>query len=196
MARHGGPSFRKDGKMKTLYFAYGSNMNNSQMAERCPKANNLGAAVLKNWGLRERLHADIEKSKGEEVHGVLWGVTRECLGSLDRYEGFPSYYIKRLVSVKMEGCEAYVKAIVYIMNRKMSNLRDEFEFYPEYALACSEGAIENNVPVDKLYTNCIDKYDWEAEEEEKEEEDWDEEDEEEWWFEEIEEEKYYEGEIK
>ena len=43
-----------------LYFAYGSNMNPSRMAKRCPGAIALGGAVLLNHRLAERLYADID----------------------------------------------------------------------------------------------------------------------------------------
>jgi len=138
-------------KKRIVYFAYGSNMNNGQMAGRCPNATNLGPAVLKGWGLRERLHADIEKSADEEVYGVLWGVTDECIRALDYYEGVPSYYVKKHVMVKMRGCAATVMALVYVMNPKAAKMRDDECFTFSYASGCAKGAKENDVPVHPLY---------------------------------------------
>jgi gamma-glutamylcyclotransferase len=79
----------------TDYFAYGSNMNSVQMAERCPGAVSLGVARLDGFALafdrwshrRSGYVADVLPSPGATVWGVLWRVTREHLLSLDRYEG-------------------------------------------------------------------------------------------------------------
>ena len=138
--------------MKELYFAYGSNMNKSAMAIRCPGADNLGPAVLKGWGLRARLHADIEASRKEHVDGVLWGVNRKHVKELDFYEGVAyKYYEKKIVEVQMRGCVAPVKAIVYVMTPESAEERTEEPFSPAYAYCCAEGAIENGVVIDPLY---------------------------------------------
>ena len=42
-------SERRDELMGKLYFAYGSNLNLTQMANRCPQAKQLGSAYLPNW---------------------------------------------------------------------------------------------------------------------------------------------------
>jgi len=138
--------------MRELYFAYGSNMHNASMAERCPKAENLGPAILKDWGLRARHCADIEPAPGEEVHGVVWSVTRECIKNLDWYESVPVFYIKKWVDVTMEGCVAPVKALVYVMIPEVVAEGDE-PFAPGYAHLCADGAKENGVDVDPLF--CV-----------------------------------------
>jgi gamma-glutamylcyclotransferase (GGCT)/AIG2-like uncharacterized protein YtfP len=70
-----------------LYFAYGSNLNIEQMAHRCPDARPVNLARLNDWRLVFRGVLDIEQHKGSKVDGVLWNVTKNCLRSLDRYEG-------------------------------------------------------------------------------------------------------------
>jgi len=128
-------------------------MHNASMAERCPKAENLGPAVLKDWGLRERGCADIEPAPGEEVHGVIWSVTRECIEKLDWYESVPVFYIKKWVDVTMEGCVAPVKALVYVMVDEHVGLLedDENPFSYSYKTICRVGAEENGVDVHPLY---------------------------------------------
>lgn len=77
------------------YFAYGSNMASSQMAERCPGAVSLGIARLPGYRLafdawsnrRGGLVADVLPEPGSEVWGVLWEITGEHAEALDRYEG-------------------------------------------------------------------------------------------------------------
>ena len=75
-----------------LYFAYGSNLNPEQIRRRIPEARAVGRATLRGWKLVERLYADIERSRGSRVEGVLYLVTKTELHRLDLYEGYPSVY--------------------------------------------------------------------------------------------------------
>lgn len=81
--------------MLNLYFAYGSNMHPGQMQWRCPNARAHGAIMLRDWQLKFYRHATIEPQHGAECPGVLWSLTPDCEQSLDHYEGWPYYYIKR-----------------------------------------------------------------------------------------------------
>ena len=78
-----------------LYLAYGANMDADSMAFRCPNAQPRGVFLLRNWELQFYCHATIERRKGSAVAGVLWALTPDCERSLDRFEGFPTYYTKR-----------------------------------------------------------------------------------------------------
>ena len=78
-----------------LYFAYGANMHEDNMKYRCPDAVPVGTYVLKNWQLKFYTHANIEYKKGAEVAGVLWRITDVCEYNLDRFEGYPTYYVKQ-----------------------------------------------------------------------------------------------------
>ena len=53
--------------MKTIYIAYGSNLNHEQMAKRCPKASYIGSTILKGWRLIFKSVATIEKDVRKEV---------------------------------------------------------------------------------------------------------------------------------
>lgn len=104
---------------KTLYLAYGSNLNLQQMAGRCPTAKVAGAAVLKDYRLLFRgAHAGavatVEPRKGASVPVLLWELTPFDEAALDRYEGFPYLYRKERVNVKLH--RKTVTAMVYIMN--------------------------------------------------------------------------------
>ena len=56
-----GTNFYRTIYMKTyLYFAYGSNLNVLQMAQRCPDSVGISPAVLSDYKLVERSYADIE----------------------------------------------------------------------------------------------------------------------------------------
>ena len=103
-----------------LYVAYGSNMNLEQMAYRCPNSKVVGNGKLCGWKLVFNVHADIIKSnKNDIVPVVVWNIADEDWRMLDRYEGYPSYYVKEVVDVVLDNGETE-EAIVYVMaeNRK------------------------------------------------------------------------------
>ena len=85
------------------YIAYGSNMVAEQMAHRCPNSRLLGTGWLLNHRLEFYLHATVEKtrSKGARVPVAVWEIDEADERSLDRYEGVPTYYIKRHAKVQM-----------------------------------------------------------------------------------------------
>lgn len=134
-----------------LYFGYGSNMNRDQMRGRCPLATFVGPASLTGWKLVSRGVADVERANGGKVGGALWRLTSSCLRSLDRYEGFPSYYSREIVRVLTENGELW--AWVYVMTD--ARKRTEYPFSAGYALACAEGARQCGVPVSALYLRDI-----------------------------------------
>jgi len=96
-----------------LYFAYGSNLNRQDMTDRCPSAKPVAPALLEGWGLTFRGVADIEPAARRQVQGALWLLSAEDLVSLDRYEGVPSHYERRLVEVQTE--EGTRRALTYVM---------------------------------------------------------------------------------
>jgi gamma-glutamylcyclotransferase (GGCT)/AIG2-like uncharacterized protein YtfP len=77
------------------YFAYGANINKDSMAHRCPKAKEVGTIILRNWELLFFNHATIEFKTGSMVAGALWELTPDCERSLDLFEGYPDYYVKK-----------------------------------------------------------------------------------------------------
>jgi len=100
---------------KFLYFAYGANLNKRSMQHRCPEAIPCGAAKLTDHRLVFKYHADVEPAEGSEVPGAAWEITESCLQSLDRFEGYPEYYTRRLGAIRLaDGREK--QAILYQMN--------------------------------------------------------------------------------
>ena len=105
------------------YIAYGSNMSQEQMAFRCPNARLIGTGYLPNHQLEFYLHATVER-KREASHGVpvaVWEIDAEDEKRLDRYEGFPTYYIKRQATVHMDD-GSKIKGMLYLMNTFHGNL--------------------------------------------------------------------------
>lgn len=88
------------------YFAYGSNQDETQMKDRCPSAKIVGKFVLKNYKLSYTIYspkrkcgcADVVKSSGDEVWGLVYEITQEDLMKLDRFEAHPIKY-KRFTTV-------------------------------------------------------------------------------------------------
>jgi gamma-glutamylcyclotransferase (GGCT)/AIG2-like uncharacterized protein YtfP len=99
--------------MKKLMLAYGMNTNLIQMANRCPTAVSLGAAVLPNYKFEFKNFATVEKEQGQVVHGVLWEILESDEAALDMLEGFPLYYDKAEVKVVYNG--GLVTAMTYYM---------------------------------------------------------------------------------
>jgi len=112
-----------------LYFAYGSNMNPERIRQRIPDARPVGRATLRGWRLVERLYADIERSRGGRVEGVLYLVTRTELHRLDAYEGYPKVYdcVRVVVHAELMGNRATryrVPAFTYAMTERTRRERD------------------------------------------------------------------------
>jgi len=100
------------------YFAYGSNMNPTQMGERCPAAIALGVVILRGWdiAINERGVATIFPADGDEsvvMEGVLWSVTDSCLETLDYYEGVRSGVYRR-EEVRIVTADQDVEAVAYV----------------------------------------------------------------------------------
>ena len=103
---------------RKLYFAYGSNMNDEQMAFRCPDAEAVGTVRLEGYrlafcGKGGRGVATILPEAGSHVDGVLWHISAADEKSLDRYEGYPFLYTKETLPVSCkDGSEVSVMAYV------------------------------------------------------------------------------------
>ncbi|MEY8377971.1 DUF5049 domain-containing protein [Lachnospiraceae bacterium 56-18] len=103
-----------------LYIAYGSNLNLGQMAQRCPTAEIVGTAFLRNWQLMFRggnsAVATIERQPGHKVPVLVWRLRERDEAALDVYEGYPHFYRKEKLHITVEGKR--VHAMVYIMNEQ------------------------------------------------------------------------------
>ena len=98
------------------YIAYGSNMAQDQRARRCPDAKLIGTGYLEHTKLEFYLHATVERSQAKDarVPVAVWEIDEADEHSLDRYEGVPTYYVKRKAMVQMrDGSE--IEGLIYIM---------------------------------------------------------------------------------
>ena len=100
-----------------VYIAYGSNMVEDQMAFRCPEARLIGTGYISGARLEFFLHATVEKTndRRNRVPVAVWEINDRDEKSLDKYEGFPHYYVKETWTVHMDdGSE--IEGMIYIMN--------------------------------------------------------------------------------
>ena len=115
-----------------LYFAYGSNLDWGQMKARCPSARFVCVAKLPGYKLaftrlserRQCGTADVIKTAGSAVWGVVYQLDECDFGPLDEYEGCvlgrPTNAYDRIeVQVLQEGDDSRpTTAWVYVVNAK------------------------------------------------------------------------------
>ena len=133
-----------------LYFAYGSNINLTQMEYRCPDAVPMGVVELKDYALTFRGGgvATIIPEKGSIVPGLLWSITPECEKSLDRYEGFPNCYHKDMVTVTDTKTGKQFDVMAYVMDEKYREPVPPSIFY---FAGIAEGYLQNGMDPAPLY---------------------------------------------
>jgi gamma-glutamylcyclotransferase len=109
------------------YFAYASNLNRKQMAERAPDSKPRFIATLPNFKLtftarlgRQGGVASITPHRGEKVIGAVYEISERDLRRLDVKEGYPTVYDRRKVTVWTETNDS-IEAITYI---KMDQSRE------------------------------------------------------------------------
>ena len=109
---------------KSIYLAYGSNMSLQQMYHRCPDAEPVGKGIIKGWrlmfkGSQSGNYATIEKEEGCTVPVVVWAISEKDEERLDRYEGWPHFYVKETVEFDYigdrPGRRVKGEGMVYIM---------------------------------------------------------------------------------
>lgn len=113
------------------YVAYGSNMNATQMHQRCADSQLVGTAYLEDWQLTMPFFANIEPKIGAKTPVVIWKISPSDESSLDGYEGFPLCYEKKYVFVDVAGKKE--AALVYLMTNqyKKSNKKARFGYEDE-----------------------------------------------------------------
>ena len=102
--------------MTLLYFAFASNMDTAQMAERCAGAECLGTATLADhrFAIGRRGYATVIPENGASVHGVLWSLHPKHEAALDVYEGIRhGLYRKAFLPVRSAAGDAR-EALVYV----------------------------------------------------------------------------------
>jgi gamma-glutamylcyclotransferase len=128
---------------KTMYyFAYGTNLNKRQMAERCPESQPRFMAILHNykliftgWSRQWRGGVtSIKPLRGEKVLGAIYEVSDRDLRLLDKHEGYPGICNRIKVIINRETGEPF-EAITYIKARQSEEIKPS----PEYLAIIQQG---------------------------------------------------------
>lgn len=133
-----------------LYFAYGSNLNIEQMAQRCPNARPLSVVNLKGYALtfcHSGVATIVPSKETDSVPGVIWRITDNCETSLDQYEGYPHLYDKNQVIVHDKNGNTFTP-MVYIMNEQFN--QPSLPFYSYYK-TIQRGYASFDLPIAKLH---------------------------------------------
>lgn len=110
---------------KRYYVAYGSNLNIGQMRRRCPLARIVGTSEIRDYqlvfkGSGSGAYLTIEPKAGSIVPVAVWAVTAGDERALDRYEGFPTFYYKKGLTLPVRGVNGgetrILDTFVYIMH--------------------------------------------------------------------------------
>ncbi len=80
--------------------AYGSNLNEARMRQRCPGAEAFGTSVIIGYRMLFKqsmtgAYATIEQDANNCVPVLIYRMTVADEARLDRFEGYPKYYYKR-----------------------------------------------------------------------------------------------------
>jgi len=141
-------------RMDDLYFSYGSNMNQSQIMDRCSTAVAITTACLKDHRLVFCSHSDVwdggvetvEPMPGEEVWGVLFSLSRLNWERLDlwqdaRMDGGGMYFHYPDIVTDVSGRKHKVRFYKKDVQREPTNPSRE---YLDFIV---QGAIEKELPV-------------------------------------------------
>lgn len=131
-----------------LYFAFASNMNQSQMKRWCPASRFRKAAVLEGFRFVydgfsltwDGAVGNIVKSENESVWGALYEITERDRLTLDAFEGYPRSYDHKEVDVKDRDGKVYRAMTYFRTGRPLGKP------HPDYERIVIDGAKECGLP--------------------------------------------------
>ena len=141
-------TMKKEKSTNRIYGAYGSNLNLGQMSWRCPDAKPFKTGFVNGYKLTFRRggYANIEPADGCKVPVLLWEISKTDETSLNRYEGYPKFYIK--VDLPVETGDGTVMAMFYVMADRYTT--QAVQPTDAYLHTLHEGYLDNNLPIEYL----------------------------------------------
>ncbi len=117
------PSEPKAPESIRFYGAYGSNLSEEQMAQRCPGAKPIGMAWLDDYrlcfrGEPGRVYLSVEPDPGNKVPLGIWKLKEGNEEALDQYEEYPELYDKQVLELMIardDGSITPRKVLLYVM---------------------------------------------------------------------------------
>lgn len=106
------------------YFSYGSNMSEKRMVNRGLQPSNKQLAFLDNYKfiINKRSYknpnigyANVVEREGSVVEGILYEVKDNEIQLLDRFEGYPKHYDRKILNLRLSN-GTLVEGVVYIAN--------------------------------------------------------------------------------
>ncbi len=99
-----------------LYFAYGSNMDETAMRARCPRSRALGVARLPRhrFALTADGYATVVRDPQADAHGVLYDLALADVPALDRYEAVARGLYAKVVQPVLPATGAARRALIYV----------------------------------------------------------------------------------
>jgi cation transport regulator ChaC len=129
-----------------LYFAYGSNMDQAAMAQRCPasKPVGIGRLMRHRFFIFEEGYASVIRDPQRAVWGMVWDLALADVPALDRYESLHTgLYAKVIQPVVTE--QGPRRAVVYVGRSNKPGLPR-----PGYMESVIEAAMHAGLPEDYI----------------------------------------------
>ena len=102
------------------YIAYGSNLYSEQFYHRCPDTELVSSGVLRDYilafcGSNGNAFLTVKKQSGCAVPVAIYRISPRDERSLDRYEGYPNFYIKTQAIVETDTGKK-LKGMMYVIH--------------------------------------------------------------------------------
>lgn len=129
-----------------FYFSYGSNMSRNRMVKRGLKPFNRQLAFLDDFKfvINKRSYknpnigyANVVEKEGSVVEGILYDIKDNDIKLLDRFEGAPSHYYRKILKLRLKNGK-FVEGVVYIAQNNWTS-DQELKTTQEYKNYILEG---------------------------------------------------------
>ena len=127
------------------YFSYGHLSRSEHLHDLAPDAELVGVGKLENFKLTFHRFANIERSHGNDVYGVVWKVRQRDFSVLDSHEALHKNYDRIPLEVKVD--DRWITCMVYVMDptNGLSGAPTE-----KYIQAMVKGYKEHDLPLDQI----------------------------------------------